>query len=315
MVTKNSQIALYKKIDRQLLEKTRINLDPSLTYNNGIETSVIEIDEDIIAINEKDEQWAPDDHELTVNLGISIEEPYRLYGRNSVTSQQNELGIACHIYSKESHFQKTVPVGIINNTRDGKYINFSYVFPKSSLRGNVYLEFYIYLAEIREEIPFQANKVGMILTEENLYDLELIIDGDGSVFPMTEFEEKDGPLWKLEKHWVDANDAIFDASNVNLSLNTSHPLFEQVKKGKTRISRAMMGDIMIQAMSQIIQQVIIVENNDIEADDTYPNSVLAAVKYWIETFEITDTSSIFSISNTLRKHWERKLMSGVSEDD
>lgn len=315
MVTNNNQIALYKKIDPELLEKTGVTIEAYLKYQDDDEEKILSIEASSIAINESDQEWSPNDHELTLDMTFDIIEPNRLFGRNSITAVGNTLGVACHMYSKESHFQKTVPVGNFNQTHSKVSLPFSYRFPPSTLKGQVYFEFFIYLARVEEILPYQADKVGMILTEENLLDLELTVDGEGSVFPITEFEDKEGPLWKLEKHWVDAGDAIFNSSNVSLSLNAAHPLFDQVQKGKTKWSRAMMGDIMIQAMSQIIQQVIIVENNNIEDEDLYPNSVLSAVKYWVESFEIDDVSSLFSISNSMRSRWERRLMEGEVEND
>lgn len=315
MVRQNSQISLYRKIDHKTVESMGINIKPVLKYRDDAEDKIIYIKEDIIALNEHDENWSPNNHELSLGVTLSVEKPYLLFGKNSITAASNKIGLACHMYSKESHFQKTVPIDYIRNVRNKIEIDFKYEFPPSSLRGHIYFEFFIYLAEKNEVAKYQADRVGMILNEENVYELELIVDGDASVFPMTEFEEKDGPLWKLEKYWVDANDAIFDSSNVNLSLNTQHPLFDQVQKGKTRVSRAMMGDIMIQAMTQIIQQVILIENNSLDENDIYPNSIMAAVKYWIDTFDIKDVSSIFSISNSLRTHWERKLMEGESDNN
>lgn len=315
MGTNKSQISLYKKIDNDLLEKIGVQIETYLRYTDDSEDKIIDVEERSIAINEVDEGWSPNDHELSLNMSLKILEPMRLFGKNSITSAENTLGIGCHIYSKESHFQRTVPVGRFKSNNREVNINFDYTFPPSSLKGQVYIEFFVYLAEIKERFNYQADKAGMILTEENFLELELIVDGDGSVFPITEFNDKEGPLWKLEKHWVDASDAIFNSSNVSLSLNASHPLFDQIQKGKTRVSRAMMGDIMIQAMSQIIQQVLIIENNNINDDNLYPNSILAAVKYWVESFEIEDTSSLFSISNSMRAYWERRLMRGENEND
>ena len=46
-----------------------------------------------------------------------------------------------------------------------------------------------------------ANHKGMTLSYEDLNPIELVVDGRIK-FPITEFEEKDGPLWKIEKNWT-----------------------------------------------------------------------------------------------------------------
>lgn len=120
---------------------------------------------------------------------------------------------------------------------------------------------------------------------------------------------------EIRKNWIEPNIDMFDISNVNLSLNTSHKLFEQVKAGKTRVARAIMGDIMINAISMIIQEVILIEKYTIDdKDDVLPGSILQAVQYWVNTFEV-ETKSLFTISNSLRRYWDKQMLEGEKSDD
>lgn len=69
-----------------------------------------------------------------------------------------------------------------------------------------------------------------------------------------------------------------------------------------------MGDIMIQAMAMIIQQVILVEEKSLtEVDESSTSSILAVVNYWVTTFEV-DTTSLFSIMNSLRTNLEKDML-------
>lgn len=314
----HNQISLYKKMTEELLNIVEVdtsNLLLSYSNDNEIKEIIIEdVLDNQINLNEHDDMWSPLENELRLRQSFMFSNPSFLYGEDGITMENNKIGIAVHIHSKTSNFQKTISFGTIPNQGNSYHVEFMYEFLASSLRGNIELDFFLFLQELNTPHAIQASSVGMILSEDDLLNLEIIVDGIGSEFPMSEFSEKEGPLWKIEKNWVEAQFDVFTSSNVNLSLNTAHPLFEQVKAGKTKTSRAMMGDILVQAMTMIIQQVLLIDRIEIgENEEIIPNSILAAVDYWVSTFEI-DTASLFSINNTMKKYWDRKMMeSGLND--
>lgn len=314
-----NQISLYRKMTNDLLGKVGINIStPEFKYMNEKEKKEIILNESfdgILTINEYDSMWSPSENDLEVSQLFRFENPSVLFGEAGVTMPMNKIGLAVHLHSKTSNFQKTLNVGTIRNTENTEEIRFYHHFPPASLRGDIKLDFFLYLKESTESFNQHAAKVGMILSEGDIENIEIVIDGDGSAFPMSEFQDKSGPLWRLEKNWVEANIDTFDSSNINLSLNTAHPLFRQIKDGKTAVSRALMGDIMVQAMSMIIQEVIIIERNSIEdTNDALPESILMAVQYWVSSFEI-DLSSLFSITNSVRMYWDRQMIEGDGRND
>lgn len=318
-MVQTNQISLYKKINMNLIDKSGLRvLNPEFSYNaSGEKTKILVGDsfEGILTVNEFDSMWSPIEHDLEVNQTFLIEKPSELYGEQGVTMIGNKIGLAVHIHSKSSSFQKTIDFGTIPYTDNLVSIEFNHRFPPSSLRGNIKLDFYAYLKESNTSYNTHASRVGMILSQGDIDNWMIVTDGDGSVFPMSEFEDKNGPLWRLDKNWVEANLDTFDSSNVNLSLNIAHPLFEQAKAGKLQISRAYMGNILIQAMTMIIQQVIIVEKNTLtDEQEVLPDSILAAVSYWVSSFDI-DTSSLFSIANTMHDYWDRKMIDGGKKND
>lgn len=318
MIQSTNQVSLYKKFDIKISELSGVEiLNPIISYENTESEKIIEINSDAlydINVNEFDTDWAPSDFNLKITQKFGIKNPSFLFGKNGITMPGNEIGVAVHLHSKSSSFQKNIPFGVIRDGNEAVELIFEHNFPKSSIKGRVSLDFYLFLKSSVNPHPFHASKVGMRLSKEDLLNLTILVDGEGSIFPISEFKDPDGPLWKLEKNWVEPSIDSFDVSNINLCLNISHPLFGQVKASKTKVAKAMMSDIMIQAMALIIQQVIIIEKYDDEHDDlATPDSILTAVRYWISTFEI-DTSSLFSIMNSLRGNLENNLNGGDSND-
>lgn len=314
MIQSTNQVSLYRQIDSIMAEEAGIEVStPQFFYSTSDGLKEIELDEEfdnVLTINEFDTEWSPNENNLIVKQKFTFANPSVLFGDEGVTMNDNKIGLAVHIHSKTSSNQKKINFGSLLNTENKMEVQFEYNFSKDSLRGNIEMDFFMYLQHSVETRPYHANQIGMRLSEEDLYNLIIVVDGEGSAFPITEFNDKNGPLWILEKNWADATEDIFDSSNVNLSLNIVHPLFEQIKAGKTKASRALMGDIMVQAMSMLIQQVLIIEENNLDAvDESFSNSILAVVKYWVTTFEV-DTTSLFTIMNSLRRKLDQEMLGG-----
>lgn len=319
MVQSLNQISLYNKLTSSSIQKIGLEISkPKISYISNNEYQEILLDdefENILTINKYDSMWSPLEHDLEISQVFSFKNPSLLYNENGVTLPGNKIGLAVRINSKSSCFQETVDIDVIPNIDGDVSIHFFHRFLRSSLRGEVELNFFIFLKECNVYSPKHASKVGMSLSDGYIESLAIIVDGEGSVFPMSEFNDKNGALWQLDINWVEASLDTFDASNVNLKLNISHPLFEKVKSGKHLVSKALMGDIMIQAMSMIIQQVVIVEGCSLDdLSESFSNSILSVVAYWVSTFNI-DTSSLSSITNSMNQYWDRRMINGGTKND
>lgn len=314
-----NNISLYKKIDINLVERAGIKFnEPTFKYYNNKIEKEINIERPLegpFKVNDYDIDWSPSENNLKVSGSLTVVHPNELFGETGVTSIGNIIGIAAHIYSRSSNFQKKIKVGFIQQGSNEINISFEYDFPVGSIRGSVNIKFFLYLDSINKlPTPIQANKTGMVLTEEDLYNLEIQVDGDGSVFPIGEFSDPKGPLWDFNRFWQDASLDSFDTNNVLIRLNTAHLLFPQLKGGKTNASRALMNEIMVQSISIIINEVINIDSTDINlAESTATDTILSAVKYWVDTFEV-DTSSYITIMNSVRKKLELTL-GGVDSND
>lgn len=310
MILSTNQIALYRKLNNEFIEKANVKFEQlRLSYTNidDHEEKEIEISkENLISynINEFDSMWSPYENNLKLEQKLIIEYPMVLFGKDGITCEDNKIGLAVHIHSKTSSFQETVKVASFKKQESKLELNFNYNFEPSTIRGIVNLDFFLYLEEVNDILPYMANHRGMTLSYEDLNPIELVVDGAGSSFPITEFEEKDGPLWKIEKSWTSPEDDTLDAANISIAFNIKHPLFSEIKKETRRVNSSYMNHIIIQAMAMIIQQVIIIEECSIEDEDNLiPGTILSAVSYWVKTFNV-DTSDIFTIQNSLMKNTE-----------
>ncbi|HFH9921126.1 TPA: hypothetical protein ACGO9B_001492 [Streptococcus suis] len=303
--------SLFKQIDRKLYEEIGIEVeDYRISYYSEGE----EIDFDMgvqpfstVVMSELSTDWMPENNDLVISQKIKFKNPEILFGVDGVTLEENTLGIGMHIHSRTAMFQQTISKAEIrfDDLKNEYYV--SHHFDSSVLRGKVNIETFIYTKEINKIYPKHAEIQGMKVSQGNLSELSLVIDGTGSVFPIGEFSEENGPLWKMEFGNFDATVDMMSFDNLRLLLNNKHRLFNQIKDGKTPISRGLMTEIMSQAMTLIISKVVEENTEELLTNEVLEDgTIISAVKYWITTFEIK-TDSLIDISNSIRVKLEQSL--------
>lgn len=303
--------SLFKQIDHNLSKQIGIEVgDYRISYHADSEEIVF--DREIkpfstVVMSELDTNWIPEHNDLLVTQKIKFNNPQCLFGINGVTLEGNTLGIGMHIHSKSAMFQQTLSKAEIQFNHLKKEYWISHRFDKSILRGKINLETFIYTKEIKQTHPQHAEIQGMKLSRDNLSELTLLIDGTGSVFPIGEFSEENGQLWKMEFGNFDSTVDTMSFDNLRLLLNNKHRLFDQLKDGKTHISRGLMTEIMSQAMMLIISKVVEENSEELNNEEIVEEgTIFSAVKYWITTFDIK-TDSLIDISNSLKAKLEQSL--------
>ena len=305
MSNMKNKIATYKLIDEDLLNKAIFHMEEVRCFylDNEIQNE-LELSDDyngVIYINELDDKWSQLNHELTIEQKFTITNPSVFFGEYGVTANENLIGLGVHVHSRTSSIQYKESVSHFGNSTSPIEIIYNHTFEKNELRGNIHIDFFLYLEDNIKSHSFQAKERGLILSDGLILSLELVVDGDGSIFPIREIHDKNEPLWTIEKNWADPIEDPFDVNHVAIKLNTAHSLFNQILEGKTRTSNYIMEDIIIESMAIIINDVINMEELRIEDyDNLEGNSILAIVKYWIVTFDVNVTDA-FSIVNSLRR--------------
>lgn len=302
----NNKLSLYRKIDDKYKTAAGIKAGlPRLSFDDPEKGKVnlqgISEESPVIEIGDGD--WSPAENDLCYEQSFRIERPSELFGTEKITDSANKIGLAAHIYSKTSFFQKTVavPVGIVNEEKEAR-IDFRHVFAPGSLRGDVHIDFFLYLKEINVSHDFQADRIGINLCRDNLYNASIVIDGDGAMFPIVEYSDPAGPLWTIEKDWQDPSTDEFDTTNVRIKINTANSLAKQVMQSSGRMANEIMSSIVVQSMAMIIYETVLDMKRsygELDTDEAYDGSILQTVSDWIREYDI-DTSNIMTIFDSLQ---------------
>ncbi len=302
----NNELSLFRKINDKYRAAAGIKVDlPRLSFDDP-EEGKVELPEaseesSIIEINAGN--WSPAESNLRYEQRFRIERPSELFGVDKITDSANKIGLAAHIYSKTSFFQETVahPIDIVD-AEDEVEIDFKHVFSPGSLRGYLFIDFFLYLKEVNVKHDFQASRIGMNLCRDDLYKARIVIDGEGAMFPIVEYSDPDGPLWTIEKDWQDPETDEFDTVNVRIKINTANPLAKQVMKSNGRMANEIMTTIVVQSMAMIIYETVLdMKRNydELDINEAYDGSILQVVGEWINEYDV-DTSNIMTIVDSLQ---------------
>lgn len=315
----SNTLSLYRKITKKIIKLAGIkNNLPQLFYTDLEEKTLqIKMTDSVIEID--DGNWSPTDNNLIYQQEFIIEHPNELFGKAKVTDCSNKIGMAAHIYSKNSLFQETItlPVDIVNDTERVKF-DFRHTFKPGSLRGCLCIDFFMYLKELNSRQSFQADRIGMILCQEDLYKARIVIDGEGVMFPIIEYKDSNGPLWTIERNWHDPSVDEFDVTNVRIKLNTANPLSKQVFNSNGRMANEIMSTIMVQSIAMITYETILDMQryyggmNKVEAME---GSILEVVNTWIIEYSI-DTSNMMTIVDSLQNGelYAKLQLRGTTDD-
>lgn len=292
------EVDLYRKITAEYYDATHANLkigDPRLSYTAEEEMEIeypIE-QRDRIELNNGNSTWAPNENELHYSQEFYIGNPSAFFGKEKITDSENKIGIAVHIYSRTSKFQETVVLdGSIEDSPNEKNLLFDYRFEKGTLRGAINLDFFFYLKESNKNNLFQANEVGLRLSQADIFSTQLIIDGNGSTFPITETDNPGGPLWQIKKLWKDPMTDPFNASSVQIELNRKHKNYNMLEKNalsKDGVYALLMTQIVAQSIAMIIVEArrdVEDENEYFEIEDASDGSIMKVVDYWADIYGI-----------------------------
>ena len=312
------QINLYRKINSEYMDKRHasVSIDsPVLSYcdidGEKIEAQVEKNEEGAIEVNKLLPDWFPNGCDLEYHQEFHIGNPGAFFGNHSVTDKENKIGLAVHVSSRTSMFQETIPLDYeIEDTPQDIKLNFTKKFKRDELRGEVKIGFFFYLKSVKKIHQFQADRPGMTLSDGNFFETCLIVDGSGSAFPITETEIPCGPLWQMRKHWDDPCIDPFNASSVEVELNSIHPIFKQLVGSVDKNSgtgKALMESIIKQAIAMIIFEAVSEMNNtdgdSWNFDMAAKGSVLEIVGYWVDVYEIDiDNLSMINVFDSVQKN-------------
>ena len=304
----SNEYSLYPTLNNRLIKEigySRLSYDFSFT--EGKHEREIKVDKSIdsteIVINDLDGSWSSDRHNLFINFDIMITDGSKLFLENGLVAKGSTIGIAVQWYSKDSRQRKTEVLGQMKHgNSDHFFLEKKIEILKGQVRKSVSFSLFLFIMEsdhlISENESYKANTVGQLLGELDRFDI--IIDGEGSDFPLTTYKHIGGPLWKIVCNWEDPTEDSFN-DTVTIQLNRGHKDYMYIDNDrKIDFNSFLLDEIILNSYEIIINKLRnSVYSQEIEEGRYSPGSVAAAIDYLLKTFEI-DNANEETLAESLR---------------
>lgn len=255
--------------------------------------------------------WDPETHNLKISKSIKIENPQLLFGENGIATNKSVLGLAMMWISNNSDQRGIVPFCTFTESDMEVSAVFNKDFKKSQLRGSITLQTVVYLVSCddMDSLSYMAKDSGTILG--SLDNLQLLIDGDGSTFPIVTVSEPGEPLWSVfyNKN-ADPLQDKFDEENVYIKLNDKHPNYDALKIKENFKDSQIVIEVLSSALMVIVQSVkdslgdewdAMLSNGDFAA-----GSIAQAVYGFVHGLK-WNVSSPAELSVSIRKFFDNNL--------
>lgn len=235
--------------------------------------------------------WHPDTHNLTVNYTCSINTPSHLFGQKGLAARDGGvLGVGLTWMAPDSGIRGSLEIGELNkNSPAPVTINGQLKFPAGELRGTLILRTVLYLKKRGSPVQnerLQAFHSGAVLG--TLEDTKVIIDGNGSIFPVQEEYRPKEPLWRVSCDWDDPNEDQFTYDNFCLYLNTAHKDFGNLFAEKNLKNSPLLLEIACSAIQILVSKVLledcIVIDDLINRTNLKRGSISSVVSYFLTTY-------------------------------
>lgn len=175
------------------------------------------------------EQFNPEHDSLQIELDLSLNTIANLFYPHprAVATPNSTLGIGLFWESRNSSHRGVGSINSITASKSKTHINLTIQFASGSLRGEIFFGPKLFLMRKGGELPGFCSIEGGILGEIG-DQMRLIVDGNGSKFPIHETNEgSKAPLWRVQMDWFDALQDSFN-EHFKIFINADHPDFQEI---------------------------------------------------------------------------------------
>lgn len=226
----SARLPLYRMLDVPLSQGIDSEVNFSFRANDHLDPGVTVVAQHQYAVG-KDSDWDPTEHALVVQCSIARAPLLQvIFGPEGVAISGTEVLLALEWTSADSCWRTLGTVHSLQCDEKITDVVLEIELKPGTVRGTGLISVQAFLgSHTSEYVPGYAHHSGARLGTL-VQPIEIIIDGDGSLFPVLEEPLGVGePLWELKSCWSDPQDEPFSSEYVALVLNSTHPHFEQLR--------------------------------------------------------------------------------------
>ncbi len=238
----------------------------------------------VATVSDPLDAWSLKSDGIVLRKEIIFDYPDVLMGPEAVAPKGAQV-LPCLLWSiKKLSLAGVIPPDIVQSGCSLACV-FQHEFAPGALAGDLTLDLVLYLAKAADTLEcgeeLLMNEAGVMLG--NIED-PFVIDIEGGVidFPIEEFEEDGGPLWRMQfEPWDDPREDLFSESSFTLLLNSKHPECPKLDKGRI-VNQTLLQEIMAEAYYLIFEKVREDEDawDDLKSDSNLSPDSICSVLHW-----------------------------------
>lgn len=248
--------------------------------------------------------WHAETHDLLLNYDLTIALPIFLFGQFGLAASDGSvLGLAVQWVDAEASQRGSIPLAELSaaDRRHPWHVHKQIGFPRGVLRGMLRLYLILYLKEPGIPAPQEkhlAQQPGTVFGI--LHEDRLVIDGNGSVFPVRQITDELAPLWRMSCNWDDISDPVSEET-VCLELNQAHPDYAALYPDDGRQWSPLMREVLASALQVLITKAVSMADTPIRSgQDWQEGSVGQLVAYLQDVYDLSaDRTTVAEDPETL----------------
>ncbi|MBK2404080.1 hypothetical protein EPJ90_04400 [Erysipelothrix sp. strain 2 (EsS2-7-Brazil)] len=270
-----------------------------------IEISEDSISDNLIILKDENSFWDINSQSLSVVLKMEISNSRPLFNKNGIANSGASIGLAIQWYSRESMQRGIVRVGTMDYfDNNHKEYQTEINFEVGQLRGDIVFQPFLYIEkasrQIDERSGYLQNNIGSILG--GFTEVKIVLDGDGSEFPIYIVSNPNGPLWQVDCQWDDPVTESFSRS-VAIRLNQNHPGYKYIDRNSKKFDQFLINDIVASSICIIITKISqSAYANCLKSNGNFEiGSVAHVANYFIQTFGLKNYDDLDVLSSEVRQ--------------
>lgn len=309
----SNRIESFPMLNENIVSELNIELitiEGEYSFNNIINKLDFIQEENNDYVLDNNGMWKSDINNLHIFGKLEISNYNILFDEYNLAQKDTILGVAVTYIAIGSSktFTKSIAELTYQNN-DDKIIDFSLDFEEGELAAILSLKFSIYVKNAQKNNnSVLAQTTGTMLGE--IYNCNLVLEGQGSEFPIVIIESLESPLWDMEINFESFDD-IFSKDTTCLKINKAHKQFTKLGVDKISSNNILIWKEILASFFEntflVAQQI---EDIDIIYNEQFQEGTIGGfLKFMLMTFNISqkDLKNPTKLSIQIRKELDQLL--------
>lgn len=289
----------FPKVSRELLVKSGY-IATKFKFGFGVNGEMMELKSSptdastskmtVLQLEDSACKWHPEEYELEIECSSTINTPSFLFGEKGLAAlDQGIIGVAIIWMATDSGVRGVREIGELSHKTAGPaVINGRIMFPSQLLRGTLILQTALFLkskGNISASEQHLAHNPGTILGV--LDETKVLIDGNGSMFPVHTVFTPSEPLWWVICNWEDPTQDQFTDDFFCIYLNSAHKDFGELNVNEGIKSSPLLMEIVCSSLQILVMKVLndpVYKADTVSGKDLRPGSISSVINYFIHVY-------------------------------